>query len=493
MKIDVRAGDSLAGFENLIVLSSSDGGPDLGERSLPEEALFARLRERGDFSAKRGKVLCAYSEDGSLRWALAGLGPSDGLGPRAWRDAAAAAQKVLAALGAKEAALLLPAEADAGEIAFGLLLSGYKYDRFISNDDKKGKRLERVTLLLPEGADPAPAQEAVNKASIIASGTRFARDLLCAPGNLATPAHLAREAERIAADSGGRITTRVIGEEELEQQGFRALLAVGQGSEEESRLIVLDYDHAAGENTAQTKTVALVGKGVTFDAGGISLKPPALMDEMKYDMGGAAAVLGVFRALAEMDLPLRVLGLVPSVENMPGGRAYRPGDIIVARSGLSIEVKNTDAEGRLILADALDYAKEFEPDLVIDLATLTGACVVALAHEAAAVMANEGGEPYVDALRACGERTGERVWPMPMYDEYADLLKSDFADLKNTGGRYGGAIIAGKFLQRFADPAPWVHLDIAGTAWTEKERGPVPKVGTGFGVRLLLDFLGSLD
>ena len=241
-----------------------------------------------------------------------------------------------------------------------------------------------------------------------------------------------------------------------------------------------------------SKTIVLVGKGVTFDAGGISLKPAASMDEMKYDMAGAATVLGLFSTLASLNLPHRIVGLVPAVENMPGARAYKPGDILATRSGLSVEVKNTDAEGRLILADALDYAKNFKPDLLIDVATLTGACVVALAHEAAGMMANTGGEAYQEALRESGERTGERVWPLPMFEEFEELIKSDFADIKNTGGRHGGAITAAKFLQRFADHADWIHLDIAGTAWSEAERGMVPKVGNGFGVRLFADFLQNM-
>jgi leucyl aminopeptidase len=303
-----------------------------------------------------------------------------------------------------------------------------------------------------------------------------------------TPTLLAKEAEAIAADSNGRIRCRVRGEDELEKEGFHALLAVGRASAEESRLIELEY------NPKAERTVVVVGKGVTFDTGGISIKPPAKMDEMKYDMGGAAAVLGLFRVLAAVDLPWRVVGLVPSVENMPGGRAYKPGDVIVARSGLSIEIRNTDAEGRVILADALDYAKEFSPDLLVDLATLTGACVVALGHEAAGMMANARGAAFQSALSASGEKTGERVWPLPMYEEYADLIKSEFADMTNSSGsRYGGTMAAAKLLERFADHAPWVHLDIAGTAWTEKERGPVPKIGTGFGVRLLHDFLENLD
>ncbi len=438
-----------------------------------------------------GRPACIYDDapsGGPRRWLLAGLGTEAQQGPRSWRTAAAAAQTALAELGATEALLLLPAGADAGEVATGLLLSGYKYDRYFKNGDAKAKHLESALLLPAPGADAAAITAAVARATRHAAGVALARELLNGPGNSVTPEALAEAGRAIAALPGGRVRCQVLGEAELAAENCRAILAVGAGSAEASRLIVLDYK-PAGPSPA--KTLVLVGKGVTFDSGGISIKPSADMHEMKWDMGGAAAVLGVFRTLADTQLPLRVIGLVPAVENMPGSRAYRPGDIIVARSGLSIEVKNTDAEGRLILADALDYAKQYDPDLLIDLATLTGACVVALAHEAAGLMANARGEAYAEALRASGERVGERLWPLPLWEDYDELIKSEVADICNTGGRHGGAITAGKFLQRFADHAPWIHLDIAGTAWTGKDRDITPKGGNGFGVRLLLDFLES--
>jgi leucyl aminopeptidase len=491
MRISVDPVADIAAQTNVVVFAREGGGIDAGGRSLPAAARLEALIALGDFRGKRGSSCLLYDDapgGGQRRWLLVGLGTEAQRGPRSWRAAGAAAQTALAELDVDSALLVLPADADTGELATGLLLSGYKYDRYFKSDDAKAKHLAGAVLLPAPGADAAAATAAVVRATRHAEGVALARELLNGPPNAVTPEALAQAAREIAALPGSRVRCQVLGDAELAAENCRAILAVGAGSAEESRLIVLEY---TPKGPAPAKTIVLVGKGVTFDTGGISIKPAADMHEMKWDMGGAASVLGVFRALAEAQLPLRVIGLVPAVENMPGSRAYRPGDIIVARSGLSIEVKNTDAEGRVILADALDYAKQYNPDLLIDLATLTGACVVALAHEAAGLMANARGEAFAAALRASGDKVGERLWPLPLWDEYDELIKSDVADVCNTGGRHGGAITAGKFLQRFADHAPWIHLDIAGTAWTGKDRDITPKVGNGFGVRLLLDFLES--
>jgi len=488
MKITVKPGAAHTEFASRILFVTEENGPQGYELPGSVAARYAQARELGDFGGKRGKTCLLYADeaDGGGRWLLAGLGSEKKLNARAWRAAASAAQKALAARDCEEALVILPQGADVVEVVVGLILSGYKYDLFFKEAESRGKHL-RSAVLRP--ADGEAIEAAAERGRIEAEGVMHARALMNGPGNEVNPAALAETAKEIAASSDGRITSRAMGEAELEADGCRAILAVGQASANESQLVVMEYAPKSGK---ADKTVVLVGKGVTFDTGGISLKPGALMEEMKYDMGGAAAVLGLFHSLASLDLPLKIVGLVPTVENMPGGGAYRPGDIIVTRSGLSIEVKNTDAEGRVIMSDALDYAKQYEPDLLMDLATLTGACVVALAHEAAAICPNEGGEAFVEALRASGDRTGERVWPMPMYEEYDELIKSDVADVCNTGGRYGGAITAAKFLQKFADPLPWIHVDIAGMAWTGKEREHSPKGGNGFGVRLLLDFLGGL-
>jgi len=482
VRVGVKVQKSLDGFENFIVLFPKGGKPKLGGRRIPERKDLENPIELGDFKGELGETQLIYDRK-NRRWLLTGLGDGPA-GPREWRDAAAAAQKALAGLGVKQAAFLLPADADIFELVTGLMLSGYTYDRFISDPSKKNRHLSKVTLLLPEKADRNAANRERKRAEAQAAGVLLARDLMNAPGNVAGPAFLAKTALDIAKASGGRITARIKKRKQLEKENFAALLTVGRGSRNEPHLIELEY------NPKGKRTLALVGKGITFDSGGISIKPSAAMDEMKYDMGGAAAVLGTFRALAEMKIPHRVVGIVPTCENMPGGDAYRPGDIIVSRSGLSIDVMNTDAEGRIILADALDYAKEFEPELIVDVATLTGACVVALGHETAAILGNEGGEAWYGKLRDSGFHTGEYVWPMPMFDEYDYLIESPVADVRNTGGRNGGTITAAKFLQRFADPSPWVHVDIAGAAYCGKERGLRPTGGNGFGVRLFLDFLG---
>jgi len=280
-----------------------------------------------------------------------------------------------------------------------------------------------------------------------------------------------------------KLSVTVMDKQAIEQAGFTALLAVNQGSDKEPRFIVLEYN--GGD--AGDAPVALVGKGLTFDAGGISIKPAAQMDEMKFDMCGSAAVLGIFRAVVELNLPINLLGVIPSTENLLGGAAYKPGDIITSYKGITIEVLNTDAEGRIILSDALAYAAEKKPAEIIDLATLTGACVIALGAQATGLVATD--EKLITALKRSGEQTHDRVWELPMFEEYHEQIKSEIADIKNTGGREAGTITAACFLSRFVDDIPWAHLDIAGTAWDMKGSDIASKGATGSGVRLVVDYL----
>ena len=299
---------------------------------------------------------------------------------------------------------------------------------------------------------------------------------------MATPAYLADAARLLA--SRHALTCRVIEQEELEQLGMNALVAVGKGSAVAPRLIVLEYRGAGGSG----RPLALVGKGITFDSGGISIKPGAGMEEMKTDMSGAAAVLGTLDAAAALKLPVNLVGVIPTAENMPDGKAYKPGDVLTSLSGQTIEITNTDAEGRLILCDALHFARtKFKPAAMIDLATLTGACVVALGHEASGMMGTD--RRLLDGLKRAGERCGERVWELPLWDEYGEAMKSDIADLKNAGSRDGGSITAGWFLKQFVGSTRWAHLDIAGTAWSDKGRPCAPKGASGVGVRLLIEYL----
>ena len=302
------------------------------------------------------------------------------------------------------------------------------------------------------------------------------------------PSVLADYARQLAKENNLKCT--VLGKTALEKGGFGGLLAVGGGSAHEPHLIVLEYHGSHHESTQSP--IALVGKAITFDSGGISIKPSEKMDEMKFDKCGGVAVLGAMRAIAQLKLPLNVIGVIAAAENMPSSTSYRPGDIVTSypgpdKRGVTIEVLNTDAEGRIVLGDALAYARERKPQAIIDLATLTGACVVALGTYAAGLFGND--ELLLERIRAAGERTGERVWPLPLWQEYKDKIKSDVADHKNTGGREGGAITAAAFLARYVGDTPWAHLDIAGTAWTTEERPYLAKGATGFGVRLAVDTL----
>jgi len=308
----------------------------------------------------------------------------------------------------------------------------------------------------------------------------FARDLANEPGNVCTPEYLGEQA---AALDHPRLTVTVMDKEAIEAVGFTGLLAVNQGSAREPRFIVLDYRGGS----AESPPVALVGKGLTFDAGGICIKPPAKMDEMKFDMCGAAAVLGVFRAICALDLPVNLLGVIASTENLLGASAYKPGDIIKSYKGITIEVVNTDAEGRIILADALAYAAEQKPKQIVDFATLTGACVIALGAEASGLLGSD--EALLTALEESGRHTHDRAWRLPMFEEYQDLIKSEIADVRNIGDRGAGTITAACFLSRFVDEIPWAHLDIAGTAWNMKGSDISAKGATGAGVRLILDYL----
>lgn len=367
-------------------------------------------------------------------------------------------------------------------VAEGIFLADYSYDRYLPKERiKEVAKLGTVTLVVDEEDDIAEARTAVASAEAICAGVCFARDLVNAPGNLKSPEYLAMQAVSMCERNG--LKARLLDRKQLEKSGFGALLGVAQGSTRDPYLIVMEY--FGGEEEA--KPVALVGKGVVFDSGGISLKPSDKMDEMKMDMGGAAAVIGTMMAAARLKLPVNLVGVVPAVENMPSGTAIRPGDILTSLSGKTIEVLNTDAEGRLILADALTYVGRYEPKAVIDLATLTGACIIALGNQAAAVLGND--DKLIGQLLKAGERSGERVWQLPLWEGYMSQIKSDFADVKNTGGRPAGTITAAAFLQKFADDYHWAHLDIAGVAWEDRGRAGVPKGGTGFGVRLLIDYL----
>jgi leucyl aminopeptidase len=447
---------------------------------------LSALLARGDLSGKAGATLLLHGVPGiaAERVLLVGLGEQKGLAEGAYRSAVRGAAAALRELGARDALVYL-AEAKVAKRAaawnlrqavLGLRDAFYRFDELKTGKQPPAPRLERVTLAQPGGAVGAPLREALREASATADGVALARRLGNLPPNICTPAYLADEARKLARQF--RMRLEVLERRDMERLGMGALLSVTRGSHQPPKLIVLRY--AGGARSAAP--LVLVGKGITFDTGGISLKPAGEMDEMKFDMSGAGSVLGALRALAGMKAPVNVVGVIPACENMPGGAASRPGDVVKTMSGQTVEILNTDAEGRLILCDALSYAERLKPDAVVDIATLTGACVIALGHVAAGLYAND--DKLGEALRAAGDEAWDRVWPMPLWEDYQEQLRSNFADLANIGGRPAGSVTAACYLSRFAKKLRWAHLDIAGIAYKSgREKG-----STGRPVPLLVRF-----
>ncbi|WP_415034275.1 leucyl aminopeptidase [Azonexus sp.] len=454
--------------------------------SLPAELLdkasngaLSDILRRGDMTGKAGTTLLLHNLPGSLceRVLLVGLGKAKTFNAAAYISAIRLAVSTLAATHCSDAALFLSETQVSGhDIAWQLrqtactaLQAAYRFEQFKS--EKTPVNLRKLTLMIARRSEIAAAEQGLREGIAIGQGCAFSRDLANLPGNVCHPAYLADTARKLADDYG--LSCEILETEAMAKLGMHALLAVARGSAQAPRLIVLHY--RGGKKEAAP--VVLVGKGITFDSGGISLKPGADMDEMKYDMSGAASVLGTLKAAASMALPINLTVIVPAAENMPDGNATRPGDIVSSLAGKSIEILNTDAEGRLILCDALTYAERFKPAVVIDVATLTGACVVALGHIATGLFSSKPN--LARALLRAGEECHDRAWQLPLWDDYQDLLKSPFADMANIGGRWGGAITAACFLARFTEKYPWAHLDIAGTAWNSgKDKGatgrPVP-------------------
>lgn len=453
-------------------------------RSFPPR--LSPILESGDFRGKEGTSAVVYlgKSFGASKLLLVGLGEKKKLTLEKFRSAAAAAAKQARSLRATSVALFLPPLAEqAAEkivaIAEGAYLSLYRFDKYITKKKNDENAIERIIICSDNPQIAAKGEKAVAEAQVICESTCLARNLANAPGNEIYPETLANAAKESGERWGYKVT--VHDEREIKQLGMGGVIGVSQGSSRPPRFLELEYGKPS------QRTVVLVGKGVTFDTGGISIKPSSGMSEMKMDMSGAAAVIGTFDSVSRLKLPLHLIGLIPAVENMPSGSSIRPGDILRHFNGKTSEVDNTDAEGRLILADALAYAEKFKPAAVIDLATLTGACVVALGHYATGMMGNDSG--LIEKLKAAGEKTYERVWPLPLFDEYEKLIKSDVADVKNVGGKWGGAITAGWFLKKFVGKYKWVHLDIAGTAMLEESGDYTQRGASGVGVRLLTEFL----
>jgi leucyl aminopeptidase len=451
----------------------------------------------GDFKGKLYQTLLLYVKKGlkTKRLLLVGLGKEKEFTIDKLRGASASAARQVRDMGLKS--FVMPGSfVPSRRIAFGeqvrafvegILLGLYKFDEYKSPEKNSGKKqLRQVSILVNAGPELRQARKEVKRTEAVVRAVYMARDLVSRPGNSATPRFLANAARQAAKKSG--LVCRVLDEKAAEKQGMGSFLSVSRGTDEPARFIVLEHKPRQKKAAA---TVVLVGKAITFDSGGISLKPAANMEEMKMDMSGGAAVLGALQAAAELKLPLHVVGLVPATENLPSGHALKPGDIVKSMSGKTIEIISTDAEGRLILADALHYAQRYKPSAIIDLATLTGACIIALGNDVSAVMGSD--EHLVGRIKQAGAKTGEKVWQLPLWEEYGELIKSDIADLKNVGGRSAGTITAGFFLKEFAGDFPWAHLDIAGTAWAKKDQPCIPKGATGVGVRLLIEMLENWE
>jgi leucyl aminopeptidase len=368
-----------------------------------------------------------------------------------------------------------------------MVLASYRFDKF-KTEENDCKDVTAATLIADNREQARAVQQGAEIGLILGESTNFARSLVNHPSNEMTPTILGEHARQMAKEC--QLKCEILDRKDLEKLGMGLLLGVAQGSEQPPKFIILE--HRGGKRTQGN--IVFVGKGITFDSGGISMKSADGMERMKYDMSGGAAVIGALRAAGLLKVRHNVIGLIPATENLPSGKATKPGDVHRAMNGKTAEIINTDAEGRLILADALAFAARYKPIACVDLATLTGACVVALGHEAIGMMGNSQGQELMDRLRRAGMRTGERVWQLPLWDEYLEHVKSDVADVKNVGmGRAAGAIAGAAFLVKFVDGYPWVHLDIAGTAWADREQAYKPKGGTGVGVRLLTQMLLNWD
>ncbi len=500
MQVTVRTSDPEDSPAELLAIPLSRKPGDQGEPRLPAKVrsldralggIVSAAISSGDFKASSDQTALLYPPEAVgtsvARVLLVGLGREGKATAETLRRAAGSAVRRAGNARGKRISFWLPklrgldAAVAAQAATEGAILGSYRFDRYRDLGENDPGTIRSLTLFC-ETSQAASVRRAASVGRVIAEAQNLARDLSNQPGNELPPAKLASEARSVARKSGLRC--QVMDVAELKRRKMGGILAVGGGSSRPPRLIVIEHK----PKRQNAKTICLVGKGVTFDSGGISIKPSAGMDEMKHDMGGAAAVVGAMRAVAELNLPLHVVSIIGAAENLPSGTAYRPGDVVRTASGKTIEVLNTDAEGRVVLADALHYARtQFDPDAIIDLATLTGACMVALGPWASGLFGND--DDLIARVRRAGDACGERAWPMPLFEEHRRAVKSPIADVKNTAGRNAGASTAAAFLSHFVGDTPWVHLDIAGTGWTSTAHPYHVRGSTGVGVRLLLEVL----
>lgn len=494
MEVRVESGDIAAYPSKAIVVNLFQGVKEPGgatgavDRAL--DGAISRLIEDGEVQGKHGELTLIHTLGrlSSPRVLVVGLGKPEEFTLDRVRDLAANSARYLRRLRVDSFATIthgagvagLEPEACAQAIAEGIVLGLYAFQRHKKPDEDQ-REVQEAVLVEFDAARVDGFRRVVEKGRILAEAANFARDLANEPANHMTPAALAEQAAAVAGEFG--LECQVLEREEVQELGMGAFLGVAQGSRQPPKLIVLHYRGAGPEKAA----LGLVGKGITFDSGGISIKPTAGMHEMKGDMSGGAAVIAAMRAIGQLKPPVNVTGIVPATENMPGGNATKPGDVLRAMSGKTIEVINTDAEGRLILADALCYARKLGLSPIIDVATLTGAISVALGSVAMGCMTND--QALCDRVLAAGRAAGEKVWQLPLYDEYKEQIKSEVADIKNTGGREAGAITAAYFLKEFVEDTPWVHLDMAGVDFFEKEKGVLVKGASGIPVRTLVNLV----
>lgn len=495
MRVDAKHGrvDTVATDALVLMFCEGEGLPK-DDGAILDAALGGALRElvhTKEFDGKAGEVVLFHTHRKipAKRLILVGLGKKRELGLDQIRQALGYAVKRVRQTRSGAFTVALPSRipqgaslVDMGQtMTEGAILGSYQFTTYRS-DAPTGRDVTAMTVLTPQKDHLRQLSEGIRRGMATAEATVFVRDLCNHPSNVMTPTRIASEAKIVAKEAG--VQLKILEQKEMEKLGMGALLGVAKGSHEPPKFIILQYHGAKNKND---RPVVLVGKTITFDTGGISLKPAENMEQMKADMTGGAEVLATMRAAARLKLPLNLISILPVAENMPGGRAMRPGDVVTTLSGKTVEVQNTDAEGRLILADGLAYATRFKPAALIDIATLTGACVVALGQFAIGMFGTDAA--LKGTIRDAGLRAGERVWEMPLWEEYFEQLRSDVADMRNIGGRGGGMITAALFLSKFVDDAPWIHLDIASTDWSERERAYIPKGPTGIGTRLLIQFL----
>ncbi len=497
MEVKVISGDITAVKVDAVVVNLFEGmetpGGATGAVDQALDGIISRLIAGGEIKGRLNEVTLLHTM-GKIepeRVAVVGLGKQDKFTYDSIRQVMSAACRVLRKAGAKSVATIvhgagmggLDVEKAVQSIVEGTIIGLYTYRRHITREPEHGEIAELIIVERDESRIPL-LEQSVTKGWVLAEATNFARDMVNEPANYMTPTDVAAAAQRVASDWG--LEFNVLESKEMEELEMGALLGVARGSRQSPKFIVMRYKGGDPELGA----LGLVGKGITFDSGGISIKPSENMGEMKGDMAGGAAVIAAMRAIAELKPFINVTGLIPATENLPDGNALKPGDVLKAMNGKTIEVVNTDAEGRLILADALCYARKLELTPVIDVATLTGSCIVALGYICSGIMGNDR-EMVENVIRA-GEESGEKIWQLPMYEEYKELNKSEVADVKNSGGRYAGAVSAAQFLAEFVEGTPWVHLDIAGPSFLRKEQGYLTKGATGVAVRTLTNLALAL-